>query len=111
MPVAADSSVVLDILLNDPGFRAGSQALLERHIGQGAVLLSSVAFAECAAALRPTSEFARMAAEMGLTFDPLDPAVCALAAQQWRIYRSAGGQRRRILADFLPTPRCGPAFS
>jgi len=101
MPVAADSSVVLDVLLDDPEFRAGSQVLLERHLGTGAVLLSSIAFAECATALRPTSEFARLAAEMGLTFDVLDPDTCALAAHQWRAYRAAGGPRRRILADFL----------
>lgn len=98
---AVDSSIILDILLDDPEFADRSTKLLERHLSAGSVVICPVAYAESAASLYPPSDFVSMAEEMGLVYENFDPENCTLAAQMWRDYRTKGGRRKRILADFL----------
>ena len=98
---SVDSSIVLDVLLDDPVYAQGSMAMLEKHLTKGAVIISPVAFSECAAALASPDDFRLVAQEMGLTYKPFTQEICALAAKFWRQYRARGGKRQRILADFL----------
>ena len=98
---AVDSSIILDILLDDTEFADPSAKLLEEHLGKGSVVVCPVAYAESAACLYPPSGFAGIAEEMGLIYEDFDPEICAFAAQMWRDYRAKGGHRKRILADFL----------
>ena len=101
MRFAVDTSIVLDILLNDPVHAEASQRLLERHLGLGSVVICPVALSECSVAMSPTSDFTNIAAEMGLVWDDFTPDVCTLAATMWQQYRRQGGGRSRILPDFL----------
>lgn len=101
MKAAVDSSIVLDILLDDSVYAEPSTRLLEEYLLAGAVVMCPVAYCEAAAALRPPSRFRDVARAMGLLFDPFDPEVCTLAGQMWRDYRLQGGPRRRVVADFL----------
>ena len=101
MRSAVDSSVVLDILLDDPEYADASMMLLEEALIAGPVVICPVAFCESAAALFPPSEFRGVAAEMGLIYDDFNAEICTLAAQMWRDYRTQGGPRQRVLADFL----------
>ena len=101
MRAALDSSIVLDILLDDPEFCEPSMALLEKYLTEGAVVICPVAYTESAASLFPPSKFIEVAKEMGLVYEDFDEEVCTLAAQMWRDYRLQGGPRRRILPDFL----------
>ncbi len=98
---AVDSTVVLDILLDDQTFADRSMHLLEEYLVKGAVIISPVAFAECAASLANPKDFITLAREMGLGYEPFTMEACALAARLWRKYRTEGGPRQRILADFL----------
>lgn len=98
---AVDSSILLDVLLPDPVHAEASLALLEKSAARGALVLSPVAWAECAAAFTPSSAFEKAAREMGLVYDDLTPDVAILAAQMWQDYRRHGGTRRRIISDFL----------
>lgn len=101
MRSAVDSSIILDILLDDPQFAEASLQLLETYLARGAVVVSPIAWSESAACLAPPSRFTEVARSMGLIFDPLDQEACLLAAGMWREYRRRGGPRGRILADFL----------
>ena len=101
MVSAVDSTIVLDILLDDQDYAAGSMRLLEDYLIRGALVISPVAFSECSAALANPSDFLEVARKMGLRYEPLTPEACALAARFWRQYRAKGGPRQRILADFL----------
>ncbi len=101
MRFAVDSSIVLDILLNDPDHGAASQELLEEHLARGAVVICPVAFSECAVALAPPSDFISISAQMSLVYDAFTPESCTLAAQMWQEYRKRGGPRTRIMSDFL----------
>jgi len=101
MKAAADSSDVLDILLDDPKFCDRSMALLEKHLAKGSVVICPVAYAESAACLLPPSRFVDLAREMGIVYDSFDPEVCILTAQIWRDYRIQRGPKQRLLAGFL----------
>ncbi|HEV8132147.1 MAG TPA: type II toxin-antitoxin system VapC family toxin [Acidobacteriota bacterium] len=98
---AVDSSIILDILLDDPEFAQTSIRLLEKHLAGGAVVICPVAYSESAACLYPPSRFVSIAKEMDLIYEDFDPEVCTLAAHMWRDYRAKGGRKNRILADFL----------
>jgi len=98
---AVDSAIILDILLDDKTHGDSSMHLVEEHLLKGALIISPVAFTECAASLSAPGDFIRIAREMGIRYEPFTPEVCTLAASFWRKYRSKGGPRRRILADFL----------
>lgn len=101
MRAAVDSSLLLDVLLDDPDHAMTSQALLDQHAAHGALLICPVAYAEVAAALNPSSSFLEISTQMGLVYDDLTPEVAVLAAQMWQEYRRRGGPRLRILSDFL----------
>ncbi len=101
MVAAVDSTIILDILLDDQTHADSSMRLLEDYLIKGAMIISPVAFSECGAALANPSDFLTVAREMGLRLEPLTPEVCTLAARFWRRYRAKGGPRQRILADFL----------
>ncbi len=101
MRFAVDSSVVIDILLDDSLFGQGSQVLLEEYLAIGSVVICPITFAECAAVLSPPERFESVASEMGLIWDDFTPDVCGMAASMWQEYRRRGGPRGRILADFL----------
>ena len=101
MRVAIDSSLLLDVFLNDPQHADSSLALLERHAAQGALIICPVAYSEIAAVFAPCSRFQSIAHEMGIVLDPISVEVAELAAQMWRDYRRRGGPRKRVLPDFL----------
>jgi predicted nucleic acid-binding protein len=101
MTAAVDSSIILDVLLDDPGYVENSLSMLEEYLRKGAVIISPVAFSECAAALASPGDFKIVSQEMGLIYKPFTQEACALAAGLWRQYRVKGGSRQRILADFM----------
>ena len=101
MKAAVDSNIILDILLDDPNYAEASMHLLEKHLLEGALIISPLVFTECAAALGNPARFETIAGEMGLRYEPLTPEACSLAAGFWRQYRSRKKTRQRILADFL----------
>ncbi|MDA2934645.1 type II toxin-antitoxin system VapC family toxin [Acidobacteria bacterium AH-259-D05] len=98
---AVDSSIILDVLLDDPEFGQRSLTLLEKYFARGLLVICPVAFAESAACLAPPSRFIEVSLGMNLSYEDFDSEVCVLAAEMWRQYRSRGGSKRRVLADFL----------
>ena len=98
---AVDSSVILDVLLDDPDFAEASVVLLDRFFSRGSLVICPVAYAECAASLHPPAKLSEIVPEMGLVYENFTPEVCVAAGGLWQEYRAQGGPRRRILADFL----------
>jgi len=98
---AVDSSIVLDILLDDPEFADASTRLLETYLMAGSVVICPIVFCESAAALLPPRRFLDISKEMGLIYDAFDAEICTLGAQMWRDYRLQKGPRERVVADFL----------
>jgi hypothetical protein len=84
MPAAVASSTILDVLLDDPNYAEVSMHLLEEYLIKGALIISPVAFTECAAALASPADFQGVAREMGLIYKPFTQEACSIVANFWR---------------------------
>jgi hypothetical protein len=98
---AVDTSVLLDILLGDPRFGPASRAALRAATSQGALVVSTTAAAELAAAYEDAGRAMTALRRMSIELVPDDESIALAAGRAWRMYRRAGGTRRRILPDFL----------
>jgi hypothetical protein len=101
MITAIDSSVLLDVLLDDPGHRIGSLAALREARAHGPLVVCPVVWAEVRAALDERARLADLLAAAGITFDPFDQRCADLAGDMWQAYRRRGGKRTVIIPDFL----------
>ena len=101
MITAVDSSVLLDVVLDDPRFRPASLEALKEARRSGAVLACPVVWAEVIAAIRSGRRVEPRLAAAGISFDPFDEECAAKAGILWAGYRSAGGKRERLIPDFL----------
>jgi predicted nucleic acid-binding protein len=98
---ALDSSVLLDVLLEDPRHRDASLAALRAAHGAGALIVCPVVWSEVRAALREPGQIAEHLGAAGIHFDPFDEACADLAGDLWRTYRRSGGKRQHLIPDFL----------
>ena len=100
MASLVDSSVILDIVLDDPVWAAWSRnALIERR-AHGPLLINQVVYAEVMAAMDAPDAAESLLAGLFERRDlPWDAA--RLAGQAHAGYRRRGGAREAILADFL----------
>lgn len=101
MITAVDTSVLLDVILDDPSYRAASVAALRRARGDGALIVCPVVWAEVRAALTRPDAIAEVFANAGIAFDPFDQETANLAGDLWRAYRRQGGKRTTLVPDFL----------
>ncbi len=101
MITAVDSSVLLDVLLDDPKYGAGSLSALRKARGEGALVACPVVWAEVCAAARGSGELRDRVSAAGISFDPFDEACARKAGEIWAAYRAAGGKRERLIPDFL----------
>lgn len=101
MITAVDSSVLLDVLLEDPAHRDGSLAALRAAHAAGALVVCPVVWSEVRAALREPRRIAEHLGAAGIRFDPFDEACSDLAGDLWRAYRKSGGKRQHLIPDFL----------
>ncbi|MGH3930604.1 MAG: type II toxin-antitoxin system VapC family toxin [Pseudonocardiaceae bacterium] len=101
MITAVDSSVLIDVFTADPAFGAASREALRACRADGGLVACEVVWAEVSAAFDDTSRTATVMEQLGIRYLPLDREAAARCGQEWRRYRSAGGSRRRVIADFL----------
>ena len=93
MITALDTSVLLDILVNDPKHADHSEALLFQAYKQGSLIISPAVYAELVPQARNRDELDGWLRQVRIQVVPFTVAHVA--------YRQAGGKRQRILADFL----------
>ena len=101
MITAIDSSVLLDVLTNDPVRGPASLRALDTARGLGRLVVCPIVWAEVGAFFPHIDEMRRALTATGIRFDPFDEPSADLAAQQWRRYRQRGGRRARLIADFF----------
>jgi predicted nucleic acid-binding protein len=98
---AVDSNVLLDLLTGDARHGPASATALRRASAEGALIASTVVWAEVVGAYdegrAATDRLDRLGIE--LVADNLE--VAQTAGRAYREYRVAGGTRRRILPDCL----------
>ncbi|HAB15007.1 MAG TPA: PIN domain-containing protein [Verrucomicrobiota bacterium] len=100
MVTAVDSSVLLDVLLNDPQHVSSSINALRRSAAEGSLAVSEVVVAEIAPVLEP-GDLQKFLADWKLNFLPSTQAVAVLAGEMFRTFLERGGKRGRVVPDFL----------
>ena len=101
MITAVDTSVLLDVLSGDREHGARSAAALRQASADGALVASTVVWAEVVGAYDDPRPLTGRLDRLGLELVPDDRDVAVTAGRVYRAYRKAGGTRRRILPDFL----------
>jgi predicted nucleic acid-binding protein len=101
MITAVDTNVLLDVFGTDANFGLLSAEALRRCLSEGSLVASEVVWAEAASVFGVAARFQEAMHKLPATFSPMTDAAALRAAEIWRRYRSAGGSRGRIVADFL----------
>lgn len=99
--IAVDSSVLIDVLTNDAVNAEASMSKMQDAMERGGVVVCEAALAEVASQVEPEDELLDALAEMGVHYSPLNEQAAARAGFMHRRYRSRGGTRQRVVADFL----------
>jgi predicted nucleic acid-binding protein len=98
--VFIDSSVLLDVLTEDPQWLQWSQAQLACAAQRGALVINAVVLAEIAPRFSRV-ETLRSALPSMAVVEEIPDAAAFLAGHAHAEYRRAGGGREAILPDFL----------
>ncbi len=101
MITAVDTSVILDVLTEDPQFAAASEAALTTAFALGSIVVCPVVWAEVRAHFDTPQPLKELFGAAGIRFDAFDEACADLAGEHWRIYRDRGGTREHLIPDFL----------
>ena len=101
MITAVDSSVIFDVLADDPRFRRASASALHVAASEGRLVACDVVWAEVASHFGTFEALERTMGTFRVELDPVQAIVAFDAGQAWRLYRSRGGSRVRVLPDFL----------
>lgn len=101
MITAVDTSVLIDVFVNDDEHGATSADLLRRSLQEGTLVACAVVWAETRAVFRDRTAFEQAMHTLGVRYSPLDEQAASHAGTGWKAYRKAGGSRDRIMADFL----------
>lgn len=99
--IAIDSSVLIDLLSDNPGTAEGAEASLRQSLMAGPVVVCDVALAEITTALRDGAEALGALEEMGIAYLPVEAKSAVRAGEMQRRYRQRGGQRERTVPDFI----------
>lgn len=100
MITAVDSSVLLDLLTDDPDHGTTSLRSLQQARLQGRIVACPIVWGEVRAFFASNDEM-DVLSQAGVYFDPFDRKTADLAGGMWRDYRERGGKRTRLVADFL----------
>jgi predicted nucleic acid-binding protein len=101
MTTAIDSNILFDIFLPDPVFETASRLAVEKYSHLGGLILAEPVYAELAAWFPSQGNLDAILDELGILVEPVSRAGAFAAGRAWKKYRQGGGQRNRIMTDFL----------
>ncbi|GAB4239711.1 MAG: type II toxin-antitoxin system VapC family toxin [Deltaproteobacteria bacterium] len=101
MITAVDTNILLDIFGADATHGIRSANALRRCLREGALVACDAVRAETAVAFSGERPFLDAMRTIGVTFSPIEETAALRASASWRMYRSRGGKRERVVADFL----------
>jgi len=98
---AIDTSVLVDVFGADARFGTSSAQRLREALADGSVVACDIVWAEVIG-LFPSAAAARAAlTDVAIEFSATSEAAAGAAGEAWREYRRRGGERERVIADFL----------
>lgn len=100
MVTAVDTSVLLDVVADDPHWADASEAALRRASQEGSLVICECVLAEIVPAIGEAAveEFLD---DWNLRFVPSSRVVALLAGRMFAIHLARGGKGGRVLPDFL----------
>jgi predicted nucleic acid-binding protein len=101
MITAIDTNVLLDILVPNEAHFDGAVRAMEDAAGEGVLVICDLVYAELCIHFSAQHECDDFLQGSQIRVEPLSKEAHFLASRTWRTYRAQGGQRSRILADFL----------
>jgi len=99
--IAVDSSVLLDILAEDPQFAAASADAIAEALAAGGLVVCDAVVAEVQAMLATSDSTMDTLNEFGIHYLPTTEQAAVRAGFMQRRFRDRGGRRERVVADFL----------
>jgi predicted nucleic acid-binding protein len=96
-----DTNVLLDVFTEDPKWLGWSLSRLEQAAFKGSLLINDVIYAETSTRYASIENFEAVLVSAGITVAPISRAALFLAGKAYARYRSAGGIRTGVLADFF----------
>lgn len=101
MITAIDTNILHDVLTGDPKFGLRSANAFHRCLGQGAVVACEIVWTETAAFFPQRDLLVDVMRELSIGFSGITLDTALEAGRIWRTYRTRGGRRERVAADFL----------
>jgi len=98
---ALDSSVILDVLTDDPQFALASERTLRQAMAEGRLVLCEAVLAEILPAFASSGQVGEFLADWQVDFVPSSLPSAILAGEHFARYLARGGKGGRIVADFL----------
>ena len=96
-----DTNVLLDVFTKDPKWLGWSLTRLEEASFRGPLLISEVIYAETSTRYPTIEDFESALVDAGITVAPTSRTALFLAGKAFMQYRSVGGIRTGVLADFF----------
>lgn len=100
MVSATDSSILLDVVADDPRWADASEAALRRASQEGSLVICECVLAEIIPALG-TDDFAEFLHDWNIRFIPSSAASATFAAKLFGTHLVRGGKGCRVIPDFL----------
>lgn len=101
MITAVDTNILSDVFLPDNKFASNSAKLLKLAYDEGALIICDIVYAELVPQFEDRSILDKTLATINVSLSPVDTDVAFLAGEKWGLYRKSGGERERIISDFL----------
>jgi predicted nucleic acid-binding protein len=99
--IAIDSSVLLDVLTADARYADASEACVGEALAADDVVVCDAVIAEVQAMLDTSASLMDTLASLGIRYEPTAEQAAVRAGHMNKRFRSRGGQRERVVADFL----------
>src|SRR5262245_61933288 len=99
--IALDSSVLLDVLIGDPVYAEASETCIGDALAREDVVVCDAVVAEVQALLDTSVNLMETLATLGIRYQPTLEAAAMRAGHMHKRFRSRGGKRERVVADFL----------
>jgi predicted nucleic acid-binding protein len=96
-----DTNVLIDILSNDPNWRAWSEARLVERSVEGPLVINEIVYAELAARFATQGQLDAEISDLDVALQRIPESALFLAGRAFERYRRSGGTRTGVLPDFF----------
>ena len=101
MITSVDTNVLVDVFRDAPDHCRASADALRRCMQEGCLVVCDIVWLELASLFPSRVILEEQMERLGIDFLAMERDAASLAGAFWQQYRSRGGGRERVIADFL----------